>query len=68
MKDENLEIYDTYPDIKSGDEDNEEYFEKYQYKGRVSELEIKTNNILTSDCSKNCDLCLNTNKEYCITC
>ena len=63
-----LNNYDIYPEIKFGDEDNEELFEKFQYEGRVSNFAIKMNNILTSDCPNNCDLCLYSNKEYCITC
>ena len=63
-----LNNYDIYPEIKFGDEDNDELFEKFQYEGRVSNFAIKMNNILTSDCPNNCDLCLYSNKEYCITC
>ena len=63
-----LNNYDIYPEIKFGDEDNEAFFEKFQYEGRVSNFAIKMNNILTSDCPNNCDLCLYSNKEYCITC
>ena len=63
-----LNIYDNYPEIKTGDEDNESYFEKGLYEGRLSNFTIKSNNILTSDCPKNCDLCLYSNNDYCITC
>ena len=63
-----LKIYDTYPDAKEGDEDNDEFFKKEKYNGRLTNYIIKLNQELTSDCSNNCDLCLNNQKEYCIAC
>ena len=63
-----LKIYDTYPDAKEGDEDNDELFKKEKYNGRLTNYIIKLNQELTSDCSNNCDLCLNNQIEYCIAC
>ena len=64
-----LRIYDTYPEIKQGDEDNEALFKKEKYNGRLTNFIIISNHELSSQCQDNtCGLCLNEQKDYCLTC
>ena len=63
-----LDIYDIYPDIKDGDEENIYDFKKENYEGRLTYFNIKLNRELTSECPNNCDICLNSQKVYCISC
>ena len=63
-----LNIYDIYPEIKDGDEEDANDFKKGSYEGRLTYFNIKLNSELSSDCPNNCDICLNNQKEYCIVC
>ena len=62
-----LNIYDIYPEIKDGDNDINDFKKEY-YEGRLTYFNIKLNRELTSDCPNYCDICLSSQKEYCITC
>ena len=64
-----LSIYDIYPEKKQGDEDNEALFKKEKYYGRLTNFIIISNHELSTECKNNtCDLCLNEQKDYCLTC
>jgi len=63
-----LNIYDTYPEFTQGDDDNEESFQKTKYYGRSTYYTIKSNNNLTTNCKNNCDLCIDDDNKYCISC
>ena len=61
-------IFDSYPETIDGDDDNDAYFKKEEYIGKLSNYFIKLNHEITSHCSINCNLCLNDEDKYCITC
>ena len=60
-------VFDNYPEILLGENDSN-YFETYQYAGRLTYFNITLNRALTSDCDSNCSLCLEDQKNFCIVC
>ena len=63
-----LNIYDTYPNLKELDDDTG-YFTKEEYIGRLTYYFIELNNILSTSCDDDdCLLCLKNPNTYCITC
>ena len=64
-----LKDYDEYPEYKEGDDDNiNNYFQKNEYFGRLTDYVVKLNRDLTTDCAENCNLCVKNEEDYCITC
>ena len=63
-----LNIYDSYTEETKGDND-ENYFKKEEYIGRLNYYTIKLENELSNDCpDSNCDFCHKLMKTTCITC
>ena len=61
-------IYENFPEQVGGDND-ETFFTKEEYIGRLTYYKIKLENELSNDCIDiNCELCLKENKESCIIC
>ena len=64
-----LNTYDDYPEFKVGDDDSvEDFFQKNNYFGRLSNYIVKLPRDLTTKCNDNCNLCVKNEEDYCITC
>ena len=65
----NYEEYNKYPNIITNE--NDEYFTKEKYEGKVGNYKIIINEELTNKCQDEnyiCDLCLKNTKERCLIC
>ena len=61
-----LDIYNNYPEIIEGD--NDELFEKEQYMGRTNNLKIILEQQLSSKCGNYCNLCYKNQNSKCLNC
>ena len=68
VKEPELEIYNNYTEDHEG-ENEDDLFNRQDYPGRLSYYYIKLVKELTTSCdNNNCDLCLNEQISYCLTC
>ena len=67
-KEPELEIYNDFAEDHEG-ENEDDLFIRQDYPGRLSYYKIILNKELTTSCdNNNCDLCLNGQNSYCLTC
>ena len=68
IKEPEFEMFDTYPEEKEGEND-QQFFSQDEYKGKLNYYKIQSNNELTLDCNNvNCELCFYDQRDICITC
>ena len=67
-KDPEFEIFETYTVEKEGEND-QQFFQQDEYKGKLNYYKIQSNYELTSECDNtNCELCFYSQRDICLTC
>ena len=67
-KEPEFKIFETYPEEKEGDDD-QQFFNQDEYKGKLNYYKIQSNFELTSECNNtSCELCFYSQRDICLTC